>query len=61
MRGVIEGDSDPDVFIPELLALHKEGRLPFDRLITTFPFDRINDAVAQQAAGRVVKVVLLMD
>jgi aryl-alcohol dehydrogenase len=61
VRGVIEGDSDPDVFIPELLALHKEGRLPFDRLIATFPFDRINDAVAEQLAGRVVKVVLLME
>jgi aryl-alcohol dehydrogenase len=61
VRGVIEGDSDPETFIPELLALHKAGRLPFDRLITTFPFDQINAAVAEQKAGRVVKVVLLMD
>jgi aryl-alcohol dehydrogenase len=61
VRGVIEGDSDPDIFIPELLAMHKAGRLPFDRLITTFPFDQINEAIAQQAMGRVVKVVLLMD
>jgi len=61
VRGVIEGDSDPEIFIPELLALHKAGRLPFDRLITTFPFDQINEAIAQQAMGRVVKVVLLMD
>jgi aryl-alcohol dehydrogenase len=61
VRGVIEGDSDPEVFIPELLALHKAGRLPFDRLITTFPFDQINAAIAEQIAGRVVKVVLLMD
>jgi aryl-alcohol dehydrogenase len=61
VRGVIEGDSDPEVFIPELLDLHKAGRLPFDRLITTFPFDQINEAIAHQAMGRVVKVVLLMD
>jgi aryl-alcohol dehydrogenase len=61
VRGVIEGDSNPETFIPELLALHKAGRLPFDRLITTFPFDQINAAVAEQKAGRVVKVVLLMD
>jgi len=61
VRGVIEGDSDPEVFIPELLALHQAGRLPFDRLITTFPFDQINAAVAEHKAGRVVKVVLLMD
>jgi aryl-alcohol dehydrogenase len=61
VRGVIEGDSDPETFIPELLALHKAGRLPFHRLITTFPFDQINAAVAEQKAGRVIKVVLLMD
>jgi aryl-alcohol dehydrogenase len=61
VRGVIEGDSDPQSFIPELLALHRSGRLPFDRLITTFPFAQINAAVAEQKAGRVVKVVLLLD
>jgi aryl-alcohol dehydrogenase len=61
VRGVIEGDSDPEHFIPELLALHQAGRLPFDRLISTFPFDQINAAVAEQLAGRVVKVVLLME
>jgi aryl-alcohol dehydrogenase len=61
VRGIIEGDSDPEAFIPELLALHQTGRLPFDRLITTFPFDQINAAIAEQQAGRVVKVVLLMD
>jgi aryl-alcohol dehydrogenase len=61
VRGIIEGDSDPEVFIPELLALHKAGRLPFERLISTFPFHKINAAIAAQLAGEVVKVVLLMD
>jgi len=61
VRGIIEGDSDPEVFIPELLALHAQGRLPFDRLISTFPFHEINAAVAAQLAGEVVKVVLTMD
>jgi aryl-alcohol dehydrogenase len=61
VRGVIEGDSDPDAFIPELLALHRAGRLPFDRLISTFPFDQINTAVAEQLAGRAIKVVMVME
>jgi aryl-alcohol dehydrogenase len=61
VRGVIEGDSDPQTFIPHLLALHAAGQFPFDRLISTFPFAEINAAVAAQTAGRVVKVVLLMD
>lgn len=61
IKGIIEGDSEPDSFIPELVALHREGRLPFDRLIRTYPFADINTAVEDQLAGRVVKAVLTFD
>ena len=60
IKGIIEGDSVPDEFIPELIGLHRQGRFPFDRLITTYPFDRINEAIADQHLGRCVKVVLEM-
>lgn len=56
--GIVEGDSNPDEFIPELLALHADGKFPFDRLITTRPFDEINEAIAAQARGEAIKVVL---
>lgn len=59
IRGIIEGDSDPDVFIPELIAHHRAGRLPFDRMITTYPLADINQAIADQIGGRVIKAVLL--
>jgi aryl-alcohol dehydrogenase len=59
--GIVEGDSDPDRFIPELVDLHLAGRFPFDRLITTMPFAKINDAVQAQARGEAVKVVLVHD
>jgi aryl-alcohol dehydrogenase len=58
IKGIIEGDSDPDVFIPELIDLHKKGRFPFDRLIKTYPFKDINQALEDQHAGLCVKVVL---
>jgi aryl-alcohol dehydrogenase len=58
VRGVIMGDSLPDVFIPRLIALHESGRLPFERLIVTFPFERINDASAASLSGEVIKPVL---
>lgn len=61
IRGITEGDSEPDVFIPELLTHFREGRFPFDRLITTFPFAEINDAIAAQSRGEAVKVVLVND
>ena len=60
IKGIIEGDSDPDVFLPELMEHWRAGRLPFDRMITTFPFSRINEAIAAQHHGDCVKVVLLM-
>jgi aryl-alcohol dehydrogenase len=60
IRGIIEGDSDPDIFIPELIALHLAGRLPFDRLVRRYPFTAINQAIADQHAGHCVKALLMM-
>ncbi|HEY3713268.1 MAG TPA: NAD(P)-dependent alcohol dehydrogenase [Jatrophihabitantaceae bacterium] len=59
VKGIVEGDSDPDAFIPELLALHAAGRFPFDKMITKVPFDQINEAVELQHRGEAVKVVLV--
>ncbi len=61
VKGIIEGDSDPDVFLPELMEHWRAGRLPFDRLIRTFPFSEINEAIAAQHHGDCIKVVLLME
>ncbi len=60
IKGIIEGDSDPDTFLPELMDLHRRGDLPFDRMVRTYPFDQINEAIAAQHAGECVKVVLLV-
>ena len=57
--GIVEGDSDPDTFIPELIELYEQGKFPFDKLITTMPFDQINQAIEAQASGEAVKVVLV--
>jgi aryl-alcohol dehydrogenase len=59
VKGIIEGDSEPDVFIPELIEHYRQGRLPFDRLVTTYPLSRINRAIADQHAGECIKIVLL--
>ena len=58
--GVNQGRSVPRVVIPALVDLFLAGRLPFDRLIRTYPFDRINDAAHDMHAGIVIKPVLLM-
>jgi aryl-alcohol dehydrogenase len=59
VKGIIEGDSDPDTFIPELFKLCLNGQLPLARLVSTYPLTDINEAIADQHAGRCVKVVLL--
>lgn len=60
VRGIIEGDSIPHEFIPRLVELFKQGRFPFDRLVTEFAFDDIQQAVHESEAGRVVKAILRM-
>lgn len=60
VRGVIEGDAVPDLFIPKLIKHHRAGRFPFERLIARFPFDQINAAVDAMHRGEVVKPVLVM-
>lgn len=60
VRGVVEGDADPDVFIPELIALYQAGRFPFDRLIQFYPLSDINQAVEDGETGRVIKPVVRM-
>jgi aryl-alcohol dehydrogenase len=60
VRGVLAGDSISDLFIPRLLDLYSQGRFPFDKLITFYPFDEINKAVEDMEHGRVIKPVLRM-
>ncbi len=61
VRGIIEGDSDPDKFIPEMIAHWRAGRMPLEKLVKTFPFADINKAIAAQHHGDCVKVVLTLD
>ncbi|MBJ7330373.1 MAG: NAD(P)-dependent alcohol dehydrogenase [Solirubrobacteraceae bacterium] len=61
ITGVIEGDVDPQTFIADLLALHRTGLFPFERLITTFPFAEIDAAVGAARSGSVLKPVLVMN
>jgi aryl-alcohol dehydrogenase len=58
VRGVVEGHSVPQIFIPQLIDLWRAGRFPVDRLIRTYDFDQINEAGDAALAGDVVKPVL---
>lgn len=58
MIGVIEGDSIPRVFIPQLIAYYKAGQFPFDKLIKFYDFDQINEAFEDSASGVTIKPIL---
>jgi aryl-alcohol dehydrogenase len=58
IRGVIEGDSDPQTFIPFLIDLFLKGQFPIDRLVRFYDFADINQAMADQASGVAIKPIL---
>ena len=60
MRGICEGDSHPQIFIPQLLELYLQGRFPFDKLVTYYPFVKINEAIDDSLSGTTIKAILQM-
>ncbi|WP_206243785.1 NAD(P)-dependent alcohol dehydrogenase [Novosphingobium terrae] len=58
IMGIVEGDAVPQTFIPQLIALHAQGRFPFDRLVTFYDFADINQAVADSESGKTIKPIL---
>jgi aryl-alcohol dehydrogenase len=60
VRGIVEGDSAPDIFIPQLIELQKQGRFPYDRLLKLYDMEDINQAIFDSESGMVVKPVVRM-
>ena len=60
LRGIIEGESNSDIFIPALIELYQQGRFPFDSLIKFYDLDQINQAAADSESGVTVKPVIRM-
>jgi len=62
IEGNMEGDVVPDVFIPYLIELHRQGRFPFDRMITEYQgIAQLNDAITAARTAQVVKAVIALD
>jgi aryl-alcohol dehydrogenase len=60
VMGILGGDSDVGPFLCELIEHHLAGRFPYEKLIRTFPFAQINEAIAASESGEVVKPVLVI-
>ncbi len=60
VRGVIQGESNPQTFIPKLVEFLLQGRMPIERMITFYPLDDINRAAQHSSNGTTIKPVLRM-
>jgi aryl-alcohol dehydrogenase len=60
VRGVIQGESIPQKFIPQLVDLLVQGKMPVDRMMTFYPLAEINRAAEDSSTGRTIKPVLRM-
>lgn len=60
LRGIVEGDSNADVFIPDIIRMQARGLFPFEKLMKIYPFESINQAIADARSGITVKPVLRM-
>jgi len=60
VRGVIQGWSQPKSFIPHLVDLMMDGKLPVERMMTFYDLADINRAAADAERGATIKPVLRM-
>jgi aryl-alcohol dehydrogenase len=60
LRGILGGDAHPALFLPKLVDYWRQGRFPFDRLLTFYPFEEIDRAFADAHSGKAIKPVLLI-
>lgn len=58
LLGVTQGDSDPQIMIPRLVQLYRDGLLPLELITTFYPFSDIDAAVADAVSGASIKAVL---
>lgn len=59
LRGVTMGDTVPQELIPQLVELHRAGRLPLEKLEKTYSLDDISHAADDMHHGRTVKPVIV--
>jgi aryl-alcohol dehydrogenase len=60
VHGVIQGESHPKEFIPQLVDLLMQGKMPVERMISFYDIADINRAAQDSASGATIKPVLRM-
>jgi aryl-alcohol dehydrogenase len=58
VTGVVMGSSVPQIFIPQLIELYKQGMFPYDKLLKIYNFEEIKQAAEDSKSGKTIKPVL---
>jgi aryl-alcohol dehydrogenase len=58
VTGVVMGSSVPQIFIPQLIELYKQGKFPYDKLLKIYDLEEITQAAEDSKSGKTVKPVL---
>jgi aryl-alcohol dehydrogenase len=62
IEGNMEGDVVPDIFIPYLIELNRQGRFPFEKMITQVGnLDDLNTAIDDSRSAKIVKAVVALN
>lgn len=58
ITGVTLGDGEPETLLPQLVALHRAGKLPLEKLIKYYSLADLNEAAADMHHGTTIKPVI---
>lgn len=58
-KTVVQGSSVPQVFIPQLIKLWRDGRFPFEKLVKDYALEDINQGFEDSRIGVTVKPVII--
>jgi len=61
LTGVIEGDSVPQEFIPEMVDLYHSGKFPINKIVKFYQPEEINEAIKDSVNGSTIKPIIVFD
>lgn len=57
--GVVQGDVDPQSYIPQLIRWVQQGKMPLDRIARFYPADDFEKALKDMQAGDTIKPIIM--
>ena len=61
LTGVIEGDSVPQEFIPEMVDLYRSGKFLLYKMVKFYQSEEINEAIKDSVTGSTIKPIIVFD